>query len=54
VKEKYSKCGLRVIIFIFVIVHLSIKVKIYADKYISFDGDQSRVNRFVCERVYLA
>jgi hypothetical protein len=25
----------------------------YADKTISFDGDPSRENSFVCERVYL-
>jgi hypothetical protein len=38
---------------IFVICHLSNKVEMYADKTISFDGDPSRENSFVCERVYL-
>ena len=38
---------------IFIIGHLTTKVKIYADKEISFDGDPSHENSFVCERVYL-
>jgi hypothetical protein len=49
-----SKYGLRVIFLSLLLApHLTTKVKIYADKEISFDGDPSHDNSFVCERVFL-